>query len=97
MAAAGRGAFRQLRRKCCCECPSGFRRLARASASSGLVMKCALNSGAARRQEAASLKRLNATVFIIIQSTVDRLVETACGEVGLNAGVNGLRAVLVKP
>jgi hypothetical protein len=47
--------------------------------------------------EAAFLKRLNATVFLILQSAVDRLVETACGEVGLNAGVNGLRAMLVKP
>ena len=45
----------------------------------------------------AFLKRLNATVFLIVQSAVDRFVETACGEVGLNAGVNGLRAMLVKP
>ena len=47
--------------------------------------------------EAAFLKRLNATVFLIVQSAVDCLVEAACGEVGLNAGVNGLRAMLVKP
>ncbi len=42
--------------------------------------------------EAAFLKRLNATVFLIVQSAGDRPVETACGEVGLNAGVNGLGA-----
>ena len=47
--------------------------------------------------EAAFLTRLNATVFLIVQGAVDRLVETARGEVGLNAGVNGLRAMLVKP
>ena len=47
--------------------------------------------------EAALLKRLNATVFLVVQSAVDCLVETACGKVGLNAGVNGLRAMLVKP
>ena len=47
--------------------------------------------------EAAFLKRLKATVFLIVQSSIDRLVETTCGEVGLNAGVNGPRAVLVEP
>jgi hypothetical protein len=47
--------------------------------------------------ESAFLKRLNATVFLIVQSAADHLVETACGEVGLKAGVNGLRAVLVQP
>jgi hypothetical protein len=46
---------------------------------------------------AAFLKRLNATVFLIVQTAVDGLVETACGEVGLNAGVNRLGAMLVKP
>ena len=43
------------------------------------------------------LKRLNSTVFFVVQGAVNRLVETACGEVGLNAGVDGLRAMLVKP
>jgi hypothetical protein len=47
--------------------------------------------------EAAFLKRLYATVFLIVQSAVDGPIETACGEVRLNAGVNGLRAMLVKP
>jgi hypothetical protein len=47
--------------------------------------------------EAALLKRLNATVFLILQSAADCLVETACGEVGLNAGIDRLRAMLVKP
>jgi hypothetical protein len=47
--------------------------------------------------EAAFLERLNATVFLIVQSAVGRLVETACGEVGSNAGINGLRAMPVKP
>jgi hypothetical protein len=55
-----------------------------------------LGSGA-MLHETARLKRLNATVFLIVQSAVDRLVETTCGEVRLNAGVNGLRAMLVKP
>ncbi len=47
--------------------------------------------------QAAFLKRLKATVFLIVQSAANRFVETAFGEVGLNAGVNGLRAMLVKP
>ena len=45
-----------------------------------------LGSGAMLK-EATFLKRLNATVLLIVQSAIDRLVETTCGEVGLNAGV----------
>ncbi len=47
--------------------------------------------------QAAFLKRLNATVFLVVQSAANRFIETASGKVGLNAGVDGLRAILVEP
>jgi hypothetical protein len=44
-----------------------------------------------------ALERLNSTVLFVVQSAVDGLVQAACGKVGLNASIEGLRAVLVKP
>jgi hypothetical protein len=44
--------------------------------------------------QTAFLKRLNATVFLIVQSAVNRL---GLPRGRLNAGVNGRRAMLVKP
>ena len=48
-------------------------------------------------RQAAFLKRLNETAFLMIQGPVNRFVEKACAQVGLNTGVNGLWAMLVKP
>ena len=53
-------------------------------------------SGAVFHQ-AAWLKRLNATVFLGVQSAENGFIEAPCGKVGLNAGVDGLWAILVEP
>ncbi len=53
--------------------------------------------GGAVFHQAACLKWLNATVFLVVQSAGNRFIETACGKVGLNAGIDGLRAILVEP
>ena len=73
---------------------TAYRRCCGCAAVARVVVLPELGSGA-MLHEAAFLKRLNATVFLIVQGGVDRLVERACSEVGLNAGVNGLRAMLV--
>jgi hypothetical protein len=44
-----------------------------------------------------TLERLNPTLFFIVQSAINGFVEAPRLKVGLNAGINGLRAVLVKP
>jgi hypothetical protein len=45
----------------------------------------------------ACLERLNATVFLVVQSAAYRFIETPCGEVGLNASIDGLWAIVVEP
>jgi hypothetical protein len=42
-------------------------------------------------------KRLNATLFLILQSVADHFVETASGKVGLNAGVDWLWTMAFQP
>jgi hypothetical protein len=43
------------------------------------------------------LKRLDPTVPFVIQGAMNSLVETARLKVGLNASIDGLRTVLLKP
>jgi hypothetical protein len=44
-----------------------------------------------------ALKRLDATVFFVVQGAMNGVVKMACCKIGLDASVDGLRAVLVKP
>lgn len=44
-----------------------------------------------------ALKSLDLTVLFVVQSAIDGLVKTARRKVGLNAHIDGLRTVLVKP
>jgi hypothetical protein len=44
-----------------------------------------------------ALKRLDSTAFFVVQSAMDGFVETARRKIGLNASVDGLRTILVKP
>jgi hypothetical protein len=37
------------------------------------------------------LERLNATVFLIVQSAINRLIEAACCEIGWKTGIHELR------
>jgi Enoyl-(Acyl carrier protein) reductase len=46
---------------------------------------------------AMNLNRLNAAVLFVGQSAANRLVQTACRQVGLHASIDGLRMALVKP
>jgi hypothetical protein len=44
-----------------------------------------------------TLKRLDSTALLVVQSTLDGFVETARVKIGLKTNVDGLRAILVKP
>src|SRR5690349_19064115 len=44
-----------------------------------------------------TLKRLNASVLFVFQSAVNGFIQASGGKVGLNASINSLRMVLVKP
>ena len=58
------------------------------------VVLSKLGSGAVFR---ALLKRLNVTVSLVVQSAENRLIETPCGKIRLNAGIDGLGEILVEP
>lgn len=45
----------------------------------------------------SALERLCQATALVVKSATDSCVEATCGKVGLDAGINGLRVVLVKP
>jgi len=61
-----------------------------------MVVLPEFGSGAVFHQ-AAILERLNTTISLVFQSAGNRFIESACGKVGFNAVIDGLRAVLVDP